>query len=74
VSAEYDIDECKKALEMLKESNFENRAETKKCFDAMYRIFNRFKSESVFSSSNLENSDKVLDLYLPIMIDIISYI
>jgi hypothetical protein len=45
VIAEHDIDECQKALDMLKESNFEDRNETKKCFDAIYRIFNRFKQD-----------------------------
>ena len=43
VIAEHDIDECQKALDMLKESNFDDRVETKKCFDSIYRIFNRFK-------------------------------
>ena len=47
--------------------------ETKKCFDAIYRIFNRFKTDAVISSVN-EDPDKVLDIYIPVMIDIIEYI
>lgn len=73
MSAETDIEECVKALESLKESKFDDRVETKKCFDAIYRIFNRFKTDAVISSVN-EDPDKVLDMYLPLMIDIIEYI
>ena len=73
VYAETDVEEFKKAMDSLKESKFDDRVETKKCFDAIYRIFNRFKTDAVISSKN-ENPDKVLDLYLPMMIEIIEYI
>ena len=49
--AEYDVDECYKALQILKESSFDDRVETKKGFDSMYRIFNRFKQDQVISNT-----------------------
>jgi hypothetical protein len=68
--AELDVEECLKALQSLKESSFDDRTETKKGFDALYRIFNRFKNDSVMSNQG----QNVLTLYLKLMQDIIEYV
>ena len=73
VFVEPDVDEFNRAMKCLKESKFDDRIETKKSFDAIYRIFNRFKTDVVVRGGD-ENQDKVLDLYLPLMIEIIEYI
>lgn len=73
VFVEPDVDEFNRAMKCLKESKFDDRIETKKCFDAIYRIFNRFKTDVVVRGGD-EDQDKVLDLYFPLMIEIIEYI
>ncbi len=55
---------------MLKESTLEDRVETKKGFESMYRIFNRFKQELVVSNQN----QNVLKIYIQLMTDIIEYV
>ena len=59
---EYSLQDCLAALDALQASRFENRMETKRNFEVLYKAFGQFKKQS-----GVKNLAEYLDLMIKIM-------